>query len=115
MEREYRTRLNPGLRVLKFIGFIILVLAYGQSVGSKAIINLGFLAFILEIISRYIGFMMQFSGYLMFSILAILGGIILIAGALLIPKWRRKIMKEAKEPETHSEHHHGGHHEEGYP
>lgn len=24
MEREYRTRLNPGLRVLRFIGFIIL-------------------------------------------------------------------------------------------
>ncbi|MEK6886250.1 MAG: DUF2157 domain-containing protein [Nanoarchaeota archaeon] len=80
-----------------FIGFIILILWYGQFVGSTKIINLGLIAFILEIISRYIGFWMNFSGYLAFSILAILGGMILILGAWLIPKWRKNLIIEAQQ------------------
>ena len=79
-----------------FIGFIILMLWYGQAVDSKNIINLGMLFFVLDIISRYIGFWLDFEGYLAFSILAILGGIILIAGSWFIPKWRRSLIKEIK-------------------
>lgn len=79
-----------------FIGFIILMLWYGQSVDSKNIINLGMLFFVLDIISRYLGFWLDFQGYLAFSILAILGGIILIAGSWFIPKWRRSLLKEVK-------------------
>lgn len=79
-----------------FIGFIIVIIGYGQSVSSTKIINLGLLAFIIEILSRYIGFWFDFSGYFMFSILAILGGILLILGGIFIPKWRRKLLNEEK-------------------
>lgn len=79
-----------------FIGFIILVIWYGQYVGSTKIINLGLIAFIIEIISRYIGFWMDFKGYFAFSVLAILGGILLIFGAWAIPKWRKNLLKGAK-------------------
>jgi len=56
-------------------------------------------AFSLEIISRYIGFWLDFKGYFAFSILAILGGLMLIFGARLIPKWRRKILEKTKRTE----------------
>jgi uncharacterized membrane protein len=79
-----------------FIGFIILILWYGQNIGSTKIVNLALFAFILEIISRYIGFWMDFKGYFAFSILAILGGLMLIFGAWQIPKWRRKLLDKTK-------------------
>ena len=76
-----------------FIGFIVLVLGYGQEVGSSKIINLGILFFVVEIVTRYIGFWFDFRGYVAFGILAILGGIMLILGAWLIPKWRRGLLE----------------------
>ncbi|GEM_PF-1496226 len=83
-----------------FIGFIILILWYGQQVGSTKIINLALFTFVLEIITRYIGFWRDFRGYFTFSVLAILGGIMLIVGALLIPKWRKKILEKTKHQES---------------
>ena len=87
-----------------FLGFIMIVLWYGQHVGSTKIVNLGLIAFILDIITRYIGFWIDLEGYFAFSILAILGGIILIAGSWAIPKWRKKLLNETKhiapQPET---------------
>lgn len=79
-----------------FIGFIILILWYGQQVGSTKIVNLALLVFILDIISRYIGFWMDFKGYFTFSVLAIFGGIMLILGAWLIPKWRKNLLENIK-------------------
>ncbi len=84
---------------LVFIGFIILILWYGQQVGSTKIVNIALFAFILDIISRYIGFWMDFKGYFAFSILAILGGLMLIVGAWQIPKWRRKLLEKTKQSE----------------
>lgn len=40
---------------------------------------------------------MGFRGYFAFSMLAILGGLMLIFGAILIPKWRRKILEQARQ------------------
>jgi uncharacterized membrane protein len=77
-----------------FIGFIILIIWYGQSIGSTKIVNLGLIAFILEIITRYIGFWLDFKGYFAFSILAILGGLLLILGSWLIPRWRKKLLNK---------------------
>jgi hypothetical protein len=77
---------------IAFLGFIIAVLWYGQMVMSSRIINLGLVAFILDVASRYIGFWMDYSGYFAFSILAILGGLILIAGAWYVPKWRKELL-----------------------
>jgi len=79
-----------------FLGFIVVILWYGQHVGSTKIINLGLLFFILDIITRYIGFWIDFQGYFAFSILAIIGGIILIMGSWWIPKLRRKLLNEVK-------------------
>ncbi len=78
-----------------FIGFIILVLWYGQFVNYTKIINLGLLFFVLEILTRYIGFWLDYyKGYFAFSILAVLGGIMLILGSLFIPKWRKKLLEK---------------------
>jgi uncharacterized membrane protein len=82
-----------------FIGFIILIMWYGLNIGSTKIVNLALFAFILEIVSRYIGFWMDFKGYFAFSILAILGGLMLIFGAWQIPKWRRKLLEKTKRPQ----------------
>jgi len=82
-----------------FLGFIILILWYGQSIGSRAIVNIGLVVFILDVITRYIGFWINLSGYFAFSILAILGGVILILGSWLIPRWRRKLLERVKQPE----------------
>jgi len=81
-----------------FIGFIILVIGYAQRIGSTKIINLALFTFVLEIITRYIGFWFDFSGYFAFSVLAILGGAFLIFGAWLVPKWKRKLISESEHP-----------------
>ena len=82
-----------------FIGFIVLMLWYGQRVGSTKIVNLATFAFIIEVITRYIGFWFDFTGYFAFSLLAIIGGLLLILGALFVPKWRRKLIKGTKRSE----------------
>jgi uncharacterized membrane protein len=96
-------RLTPGqyflwiLNNILLVGFIIFIIWYGQQIGEKKIVNLAISFFVIDIISRYIGFWMDFSGYLGFSLLSILGGLILILGAWLIPKWRRKLLDDTKE------------------
>jgi uncharacterized membrane protein len=82
-----------------FIGFIILILWYGQRIGSTKIVNLALFAFILEVITRYIGFWFDFRGYFAFSVLAILGGLLLIFSAWFVPKWRRKLLDETQSSE----------------
>ncbi len=77
-----------------FIGFIIVIILYGQSVGSARIVNLSINVFILEVISRYIGFWMNMNGYFAFSILSILGGVMLIYGAWQIPKWKKRLLEK---------------------
>jgi uncharacterized membrane protein len=103
---SYRTGASGGLPTslwllwllnnLAFIGFIILAIWYGQRIGSTKVINLALAAFILEIISRYIGFWMDLRGYFAFSMLAILGGALLIAGAWKIPQWRKRLIEKAR-------------------
>lgn len=82
-----------------FIGFIVLMLWYGQRVGSTKIVNLSLFAFIIEVITRYIGFWFDFRGYFAFGVLAIIGGLLLIFGAWFIPKWRKKLIKGTKQSE----------------
>jgi hypothetical protein len=80
-----------------FVGLIILMIGYGREEGQRRVIDIAFLFFIVDIISRYIGFMMDLSGYLTFSLAAIMGGIILIVGAYLIQKYWRKEIKDIRE------------------
>jgi uncharacterized membrane protein len=76
------------------LGFIIMIIWYGQKNNSAKLVNLAMLAFIGIVISRYIGFMLDLKGYFAFSVLAIIGGVLLILAALYLPKWRRKILKQ---------------------
>jgi len=77
---------------LMFVGLIIAVIWYGKEEGQRRIIDLAFLFFIVEIISRYIGFMMNLDGYLAFSVGSIFGGLLLIFGSYYIQKyWRQEV------------------------
>lgn len=86
-----------------FIGFIVLVIWHGISIGSTGIVNLAIKIFILDIISRYIGFWMDFQGYFAFSLLAILGGLMLIFGAMKIPQWKRRILEQISQPDKQAQ------------
>src|SRR3989339_117549 len=46
-----------------------------------------------------IGFWMDLQGYLAFSLLAIIGGILLIFGAWFVPKLRRKLLEQTQQKE----------------
>jgi uncharacterized membrane protein len=78
---------------LFFIGFILLIIGYGSLNKDKEIINIGIVSFALEIITRYIGFIIDFKGYNMLAVIFISGGVILIIGGWLIEKWRRSLIK----------------------
>jgi uncharacterized membrane protein len=75
-----------------FILVILAVIGYGSIEKSRSIINLGIIVFVLDIITRYAGFIMDLWGYNLLSIMFIVGGIILIVGGWLIEKWRRSLI-----------------------
>ncbi|MFA6022904.1 MAG: DUF2157 domain-containing protein [Candidatus Pacearchaeota archaeon] len=81
-----------------FIIIILAIIGFGNLESSKGIINMGILFFSLEIISRYIGFIMDYWGtnYNSIAILSIVGGVLLIGGGLGIEMWRRKLIKNIK-------------------
>ena len=81
---------------LVFILFILGVIGYGTWSRIPVLINLGIIFFALDIITRYIGFIMDFWGYTSLSVFFITGGIILIFGGLFIEKWRRKLVSKTK-------------------
>jgi uncharacterized membrane protein len=81
------------------IFFVILILAaigYGSLEKFLEIINLGIAFFVLDIITRYIGFIMSFWGYTSLAVIFITGGIILIVGGWLITRWRKKLIIKAE-------------------
>lgn len=80
-----------------FIPIILAIIGYGSWLKLPKIINLGIVFFALDIVTRYIGFIMDFWGYTSLSIIFITGGGILLVGGWLIEKWRRKLIKRAEE------------------
>ncbi len=80
-----------------FILFILSVIGFGTLRGSTKIVNLGLVFFVLDIITRYIGFMIDFWGYTSMAFLSIIGGILLIVLAWGVTKWRKKLISEVKE------------------
>lgn len=79
-----------------FLLLILSIIGYGTWKKNTVLINLGIIFFSLDIITRYIGFIMDFWGYTSLSIFFIVGGIILIFGGLFIEKWRRKLIQKTK-------------------
>ena len=84
-----------------FIGVILAVIGYGVKNRSSKIVNLGIIFFTIDIITRYIGFIMDFGGQIGFAVVAIFGGVILIFGGWGIERWRKKLMTEVKAPTGH--------------
>ncbi len=77
-----------------FIIIILSAIGYGVRYKSSKLVNLGILFFVLDIITRYIGFWIGLSGYTSFAILSIIGGIILIFGGWGIEKWRKSLIEK---------------------
>lgn len=80
-----------------FIFVILAVIGYGARYQSPDIVNLAILFFVIDIITRYIGFIMDYGGQLGAAVMSIIGGIILIAGGWGIERWRRRLIERAKQ------------------
>lgn len=95
--------LTPGLFTfwifdnILFILVILAVIGYGTRSQSPEMVNLAVAFFALDIITRYIGFIMDYGGYVHLSVIFILGGIILIAGGWGIERWRRRLIERTKQ------------------
>ena len=83
-----------------FILLILGIIGYGTWQKHTTIINLGIVFFSIDILTRYIGFAMDFWGYTSLSIIFIAGGIILLIGGYFIEKWRRKLVFQVKSEVT---------------
>ena len=79
-----------------FILFILTIIGYGQLQKNSHIINLGIGFFILDIFTRYIGFIIDFYDYTGLSLTFIIGGILLLIGSWMGTKWRAKLINEKK-------------------
>jgi hypothetical protein len=81
-----------------FILVILGVIGYGYLYKNAQIINLGIIFFVIDIITRYIGFIIDYwsRGYNVMAVLFILGGIILLFGGWAIEKFRRKLIKDVR-------------------
>jgi len=98
----FRGGMDAGLFVMwlfdnfLFIVVILSVIGYGVRNKSSKIVNLGILFFVLDIITRYIGFWMDLGGQIGFAVMSIIGGIILLAGGWGIEKWRERLVARTK-------------------
>lgn len=93
-----------GLWIAANIVLILIILAvifYGTWLKLPKLINLGIFFFSLDIVTRYIGFIMDLWGYTSLSIIFITGGIILLGGGWFIEKWRRNMIMKVV-PKTKS-------------
>jgi len=102
-ESVFRGSISGGLWIMwlfnniLFILVILSVIGYGTRYQSAKIVNLAIMFFGLDIITRYIGFVLDFGGQVGFAVMSIIGGIILIAGGWGIEKWRRRLIEKTKE------------------
>lgn len=83
---------------LVFLGLILAVIGYGTWIKETKIINLGIVFFVLDILTRYIGFVIEYyrDGYTYLAIIFITSGIILLFGGWGVEKWRRNLVKKAR-------------------
>ncbi len=80
-----------------FIFVILAVIGYGTRYKSPKLVNIAIAFFVLDIATRYIGFIMDFGGQVGFAVVSIIGGVLLIAGGWLIEKWRRRLIERTTE------------------
>jgi hypothetical protein len=82
---------------LVFLGMIIAVIGYGSLNKIPKIINLGITFFVLDVLTRYIGFVADFWGYTSLAVIFIISGLVLILGGWGIEKWRRNLITKANQ------------------
>lgn len=81
---------------ITFILAILGIIFYGTWQKLPKIINLGVIFFGLDVITRYVGFIMDLWGYTSLSVIFITGGIVLLAGGYFIEKWRRNLITKTE-------------------
>jgi len=86
-----------------YVLFILLVIGYGSLEKSRAIVNLGIIAFAIFIFTRYLGFIIDMWGVTTLAVTFITGGVLLLFGGFIIEKWRRKLVKEIIENTPYSQ------------
>jgi uncharacterized membrane protein len=79
-----------------FLGVILVTIAYGYWKKIPSMVNIGMVFFALMILTRYIGFTMDFWEYTKLSVIFISGGILLILGSWGFEKARRKLVGGAQ-------------------
>lgn len=79
-----------------FIAMILGAIFYGTWQKLPNMINLGIMFFGLDIVTRYIGFIMDLWGYTSLSVIFITGGVILLVGGYFIEKWRKNLINKVK-------------------
>ncbi len=79
-----------------FLIIIIGIIGYGTWQKLPNVINLGIFFFSLDILTRYIGFIMDFWGYTSLALIFITGGIVLLGGGFSIEKWRRNLVGKSQ-------------------
>ena len=98
----FRSSISDGLWIMwlfdnaLFILVILSVIGYGTRCQSARIVNLAIVFFGLDIVTRYIGFILDFGGQFGFAIMSIFGGIILIAGGWGIERWRKRLIEKTE-------------------
>lgn len=80
---------------LILLGLILLILGHGTRFREPSIVNLGIAFFALDIVTRYIGFIMDLEGSLSLAFIFISGGVILIAGGWGLERWRKTLLEQA--------------------
>ena len=79
-----------------FLLAILAIIGYGTWQRLPHLINIGIMFFSLDIITRYIGFVMDLWGYTSLAIIFITGGIVLLVGGWFVEKWRKKLVAQAR-------------------
>ena len=83
-----------------FLIIIIGIIGYGTWQKLPNVINLGIFSFSLDVLTRYIGFIMDFWGYTSLALIFITGGIVLLGGGFSIEKWRRNLVTKSQVPQS---------------
>jgi uncharacterized membrane protein len=97
-QRSMRDDVSPAAWALwiafnvVFVGLVLAVIGYGSWSRHDAVINLGIAFFALDVVTRYVGFVIDFWGYTSLSLVFIVGGVVLLYGGYRLEKWRRRLV-----------------------
>jgi uncharacterized membrane protein len=77
-----------------FIAFILLMVGYGKWIKSEPIVNLAIGFFVLDVVTRYIGFIADVGNL---AVVFIIGGLLLVFLGWVVSKWRKDLVEDIPE------------------